>query len=341
MYCVNCGAQIPDNSQFCFNCGNKSVNTSSVGSSYNASPVSISQIKEYLFNAKKLEINYLTLTKIRDKLQSKINSLGHYSYIEYPSAEIFDEFSIWFKISFPVILLIGFVIAALISGNFWANLLSLVTVVLIFFNTDLLIGFATALGVAIVGALIIGILAAISESIRYRKALNLYNQKINDDQTRVAREQQQIMFLKREQDAVESKMCEVENTLNRLYSLNVVYPKYRSLVPIVTLYEYFDSGRHTNLADAYNKYEDELLHKNIIEKLDIVISKLEQIKQNQYALYEAIQESNYLSEQIYRKSESILASNQAIEQYSAVAAYNSKVAADNSAISAFINMSRL
>lgn len=231
---------------------------------------------------------------------------------------------------------LSFVIAAFVSGDFWANLLSLVTVVLVFFNTELLVGFAIALGASLAITISICILIIFFESLSHKKEIKKYNNLIYNDKLRVENEKKQICFLEREKKALEQKIIEVENTLSQLYSLNIIYPKYRNLIPIVTLYEYFDSGRHTNLADAYNKYEDELLHKHIIEKLDVVISRLEQIRQNQIALYEVIQESNYISEQIYRQSENILASNQAIEHYSAVAAYNSKVAADNTAISAYI-----
>lgn len=83
--------------------------------------------------------------------------------------------------------------------------------------------------------------------------------------------------------------------LTELYSKNLIYAKYRNLVAIATIYEYFDSGRCTQLEGpngAYNMYEGELRSSIIIASLAQIISDLDQIKHGQYALYEQINRSN-------------------------------------------------
>ena len=87
----------------------------------------------------------------------------------------------------------------------------------------------------------------------------------------------------------------LQNSLTKLYSQNIVYAKYRNLVAIATICEYFDSGRCTELEGpngAYNMYEGELRSNIIICSLSQIISDLGQIKNGQYALYEQISRSN-------------------------------------------------
>lgn len=97
----------------------------------------------------------------------------------------------------------------------------------------------------------------------------------------------------------QKKFHEIQETLQaslaKLYSQNIVYSKYRNLVAIATIYEYFDSGRCTELEGpngAYNMYEGELRSNIIICSLSQIISDLGQIKNGQYALYEQLQRSS-------------------------------------------------
>lgn len=110
---------------------------------------------------------------------------------------------------------------------------------------------------------------------------------------------QQRAEYNRETNAQLQKFDEVKATLQtsltKLYSQNIVYAKYRNLVAIATIYEYFDSGRCTELEGpngAYNMYEGELRSNIIICSLSQIISDLGQIKNGQYALYEQIRRSN-------------------------------------------------
>ena len=94
---------------------------------------------------------------------------------------------------------------------------------------------------------------------------------------------------------LERTLTETKSTLDKLYALDVVYSKYRNLVAISTMYEYFASGRVSQLEGpngAYNLYESELRQNLIINKLDTIITQLEDIKANQYALYTELQETN-------------------------------------------------
>lgn len=92
---------------------------------------------------------------------------------------------------------------------------------------------------------------------------------------------------------IKSAITNTQTELDILYASNFIYPKYRNLIAIASMYEYLDSGRCNSLegADgAYNIYELEVRLDRIITKLDIIISNLEQIRANQYYLYTAIKE---------------------------------------------------
>lgn len=86
-------------------------------------------------------------------------------------------------------------------------------------------------------------------------------------------------------------MEETKKALEKLYSLDAIYPKYRTLPALTSIYEYLITGRCEGLTGphgAYNLYEDELRKDTVISQLSVVIQNLEQIKQNQYMLYQQV-----------------------------------------------------
>lgn len=92
-------------------------------------------------------------------------------------------------------------------------------------------------------------------------------------------------------------LSESRQLLERYYASEIIYPKYRTLPALTSIYEYFMTGRCTELTGphgAYNLYEDELRKDTVISQLNTVIENLEQIRHNQYMLYQqvkAIQEN--------------------------------------------------
>lgn len=83
--------------------------------------------------------------------------------------------------------------------------------------------------------------------------------------------------------------------LEKMYSYNVVFPKYRNYVMVSSIYEYLCSGRCTTLEGhdgAYNILELEIRLDKIITRLDDILKNLEAIRTNQYTLYRCLQDSN-------------------------------------------------
>ena len=136
-------------------------------------------------------------------------------------------------------------------------------------------------------------------------------------------------------------LAETRATLTKLYSLDIVFPKYRNLVAMCSIYEYFASGRCSELTGAngaYNLYESELRQNIIIGQLDQIIDQLEQIKQNQYMLYSELKETNTTLKEVSRDVSSIMKATKAIEENSYLTAQYAKITAKNTEAIKYINL---
>lgn len=125
---------------------------------------------------------------------------------------------------------------------------------------------------------------------------------------------------------------------NELYAYDIVFDKYRNPVALSSFYEYLMSGRCSALegADgAYNIYESEIRANRVIAQLDAVVSSLEDIKHNQYMMYQEMCRTNSLLENLNSTMDQALTSIQSIEANTSKIAENSAVIAHNSAITAY------
>lgn len=159
-----------------------------------------------------------------------------------------------------------------------------------------------------------------------------------------------LNYLKAQADIklLSSSLLESKKLLMRLYSSDIIFPKYQNLVATTTMYEYFASGRVSELTGpdgAYNLYEQELRSNIIINKLDTISSQLEKIKNNQYVLYEAIKDTNkYLSEitgELKSINEGILSIDSGINDIahsSKITSYYSEITAKNTEALMYIEL---
>lgn len=100
----------------------------------------------------------------------------------------------------------------------------------------------------------------------------------------------------------------LREALRQHYSAGIVHEKYQEFTAVTQIYEYFETGRCDELTGAngaYNLYEAELRSNIIISQLAQIVSQLENIKQNQYLIYRAIQETNDLLGGIYQELNSL------------------------------------
>ena len=142
---------------------------------------------------------------------------------------------------------------------------------------------------------------------------------------------------------------------NQLHSMEVVYGKFLDFPAITTILEYLEIGRCETLkgpCGAYNLYESELRSNAIISKLDQIVDSLEQIKSNQYKIYQVLSsienETSALSDSMNQMLErmddygenldQIRRSSEATAYYSQKAACYSEITAVESTTLAFLAM---
>lgn len=136
----------------------------------------------------------------------------------------------------------------------------------------------------------------------YENAYKEYKVKVEEENKRLVREEQEKAVLNTTLQQITVRKSKGAKALGKLYDMDVVYPKYRNLSMISSLYEYFASGRCSTLEGhegAYNILEQEIRLDHIVLRLDQVIVNLEKIRQNQYMLYETMQSVNANVSRLY------------------------------------------
>lgn len=163
------------------------------------------------------------------------------------------------------------------------------------------------------------------EVARYNEIVRRDNLRVNNDLKKKKKIRAQILSL-------DNKRGEISIVLSKMYGLNVLYPKYRNLVAVATIYEYFDAGRCSTLQGhegAYNIYETELRLNRIIAKLDDILRSLEEIKVNQYEIYKAVKEGNRIANAIYQQNVRIIENTDRMVENTEISAYYNKISAMN------------
>ena len=187
---------------------------------------------------------------------------------------------------------------------------------------------------------------------KYEKDMAKYREKVKERNDRLEKEtavaKQQYQEACEEVQLLKPPLTETKELLSRLYSNEWIFPKYRNMVAMATMYEYFASGRCSELTGpngAYNLYEQELRQNLIINKLDVISSQLEDIKDNQYVLYTEMKKTNqYLGEitqtvKDINKGVRVTAANTGeIAKSAKVAAYYSEITAKNTEALKYIEL---
>lgn len=169
----------------------------------------------------------------------------------------------------------------------------------------------------------------------YKQLSSTYNQRVSDGKAAYSRDM--TVFSKNKEEtlnALAREYHEADKILKELYAKDIIFEKYRNMVAMTTIYEYFASGRCSSLTGpdgAYNLFESETRQNVVIRELSSINKNLEQIKSNQYVLYTELKKGNEASEQILCSVQSLALSANMIERNTAVTAYCSEVAAACSA----------
>lgn len=148
------------------------------------------------------------------------------------------------------------------------------------------------------------------------------------DEKRVLHRTNQDETLKR----LASSLEETRKILAAYYAKGVIFEKYRNLVAMTTIYEYFASGRCSELEGpngAYNLYEQETRQDVVITNLQEINKNLGRIQNNQYVLFKTMNEGVESLRKIQSDVTGMATCVKNIEKSSAISAYCSKIMAEN------------
>lgn len=123
-----------------------------------------------------------------------------------------------------------------------------------------------------------------------------YENKKKENQKQIEHNRIKEAYLDNAIAKIKKKLQDSQNRLQTIYSYGIVFPKYQNFAMMSSIYEYIFSGRCSTLEGrdgAYNILELELRLDKIIWKMDEIVQKIDQIKNNQYLIYESIQEVNH------------------------------------------------
>lgn len=260
----------------------------------------INKMKQYLKDLYMLEKEVYCSQEGKKQVVSTINSFGRTNAIEKP--KVLGIGTNLLGIGFCGLMFMG---GGVLLGFFLYSL------------TD--IDFLPIVG-AIIGVVITAIMG-IDDIKKEKEEIASYEYAVRKDKERAEKEFELVPQYQEKENILNNNIATCKATLNQLYNLDIIFPKYRNFLAVSQIYEYFMSGRCTQLEGhegAYNLFEHELRQNIIIAKLDEVLNQLEQIKQNPYMIYSAICEANSRLAQI--------------ESNTAAIAYNTSVIATNTEI---------
>ncbi len=337
--CKKCGELAEDGALFCSVCGERyyavELKQKASGDNRQRTLMPVNEdaakfIAEYVSRVAVLEKSVYTQNRTIEQLESQIGSLGHPNSYERPvepnHASLFDDADP--KGTFSIAgfgAMIGGFIGLFAGSILWGA----------FIGGALLLG-----GVCLWQAIENSNYNSAADE-EYRKNMNWYKASIAADKERVSAEFAEKRKLVEILHSMKDKRDETAGVLESYYGKDIIFPKYRNLIAACSFYEYFASGRCSSLTGhegAYNIYENEARLERICTKIDEVIINLEQVRNNQYYLYAAIQEGNQISQQLLTESvrQSKLVALAA--ENSAIAAHNAEIAANNAEACAWIGV---
>ncbi len=306
-----------------------------------ANSLTATQLTEYLKNVKDLEVScYLQAQVIQrlkqqpQKMKQEIDALEQTQSesITKPSSFIVDLILGVFSSAFFA--LIGAIFGAVGGGVIWF-------ILRLFDGSPKFIPFVKR------GAIIVFILVFFASLLMiifsgkdnrktYPERLKAFQDRQSANKNLIERKKKQRLDFGQILLQSDMKYKETQRLLQRYYDLGYIYPSYRGMVPICTIYQYFESGRCSCLEGhegAYNLYESELRMNLILSKLDDIIYRLDDISRNQMVLAQEIRRSD-------AKISEISKSLNSIEANTAVSRYLSGITAANTSYLAWVDYIR-
>lgn len=302
---------------------------------------------EYLERVVELEKQVYLQERAIAKLDNRISSLGIVKEIEEPKKYKFSFGDLYYSFSGPLFGMIWIpALCAAISVIVIPLILTLFVKKQDVQNPGMIFTWSAVIG-AIAGLIIsiVWIIIRVRDEVEVKKSEEesfvRYNEAKHFDALRVKNELAQKKVLLNERTILYNRYQHTQDTLRKYYDIGVIYGKYQyDFVAVASFLDYLKSGMCQTLEErvsrdgAYNIYEELCRLDKIIYKLDEVINHLEEIKANQWTIYNAVQEGNRISEQLVDATNRLAAASEQTAINSGIAAENSAIAAYNSRQSA-------
>lgn len=216
------------------------------------------------------------------------------------------------------------------------------------FVLALIVGIATGsflyiISIPIIVALCIVAVGFLNEYFPQRERYLIYGEKAKKERERMRSEGAAKRVLLQEVETIKERVMPSQKLLDSLYSMNVIYPKYRNFIAVAQLLEYFESGRRDTLGGvngAYDLYEQERFQNMIIDRLDRISSQLGILQRTQNVLYQEINRTNTLVSGLENEIQNANLTLQGIQNTAAITAYNSMVLARETGARDYINYYR-
>lgn len=320
MFCSNCGSKIEEGEKFCSSCGHKVKEKTSIKKKKEEkNSLSINKLIDYLNKVKTLEIRKYALDNCLINSEKELENLP-YTKIK---PQKFD-----FDYSAKDIVKTG-IITFLVSALFISPFIVYILFRDIIENTEGYENIEAIILIFIVyiaSVILITTLNTIRKAHKLRKTKHQQEIEKKEDLEKVkkqnAKVDEKITDITIKKEDTEYELKETEKLLTKLYNLNYIHKKYHNnFVAVISFLDYLETGRCDSLegyTGAYNIFENEIRQNTIIAKLDDILVSLEQIKQNQYAIYCAIQTGNELTSRMMK-------SNKKISQNAEIIAENSEI----------------
>lgn len=228
-------------------------------------------LKEYLNIVVDMEKSIYMQNNLIAKMQNRANQLGKSHTYQEPKKPTVGPVG-WPILSIPCIMIL---------------------VALIFIKSIVGVTFILC-GISMVIVMIYGILSAKKEKKTYAFAYSEYEKIILEDQKRINKELSIKRIINSELNLLKNQNMRSRQYLQQIYAKNVIFPKYRSLIFVCSLYEYICSGLCSVLEGhdgAYYILEMNIRLDRIITQNDLILAKLDAIIHYQYMLYSVIQDS--------------------------------------------------
>lgn len=128
-----------------------------------------------------------------------------------------------------------------------------------------------------------------------------YNYEVLMESERIKKELLDKENLEKFIDVFSIMKEEIDKILFDIYSLNIIHPSYRGIIAVSVIYQLLDTKICYELEGpdgAYNMCNTEQYRRQMLIKVDTILENIEDIKYNQYALFEMLKNTNNILEGI-------------------------------------------